>query len=236
MVDTRVDTCQRQSLAHNEGKLSLSRLVVLVETSQTLPSVLFFFATAYCIQFLTKQDPSVIDVNHTRFKRAVFAFPLFYMGHSSQQVNDVFDPVLFTVHFLKNLLCTFNSLQPMKYSYFPLRYKLSRVALGAQEAQLRNSWFATTWQDKVALLGGQYNKISRRFFMQMEFSSRWEKSFVLDHRHQHGRRERWPWINEAQLRNTAPDSRPAWTTDHNQSLQRFAGISSRVYYSFNSSP
>ena len=177
MVDTRVDTCQRQSLAHNEGKLSLSRLVVLVETSQTLPSVLFFFATAYCIQFLTKQDPSVIDVNHTRFKRAVFAFPLFYMGHSSQQVNDVFDPVLFTVHFFKNLLCTFNSLQPMKYSYFPLRYKLSRVALGAQEAQLRNSWFATTWQDKVALLGGQYNTISRRFFMQMEFSSRWEKCF-----------------------------------------------------------
>ena len=49
-------------------------------------------------------------------------------------------------YFFKNLLCAFNSFQPMKNSYFPLRYKLSRVALGAQEAQLRNSWFATTWQ------------------------------------------------------------------------------------------
>ena len=47
-------------------------------------------------------------------------------------------------YFLKNLLCAFNSLQPMKNSYFPLRYKLSRVVLGAQEALLRNSWFATT--------------------------------------------------------------------------------------------
>ena len=49
-------------------------------------------------------------------------------------------------YFLKNLLCAFNSLQPMKNSYFPLRYKLSRVVLGAQEALLRNSWFATTSQ------------------------------------------------------------------------------------------
>ena len=47
-------------------------------------------------------------------------------------------------YFFKNLLCAFNSLQPMKNSYFPLRYKLSRVVLGAQEALLRNSWFATT--------------------------------------------------------------------------------------------
>ena len=31
---------------HNEGKLSLSRLVVLVGTSQTLPSILFFTAFA----------------------------------------------------------------------------------------------------------------------------------------------------------------------------------------------
>ena len=49
-------------------------------------------------------------------------------------------------YFLKNLLCAFNSIQPMKNSYFPLRYKLSRVVLGAQEALLRNSWFATTSQ------------------------------------------------------------------------------------------
>ena len=47
-------------------------------------------------------------------------------------------------YFFKNLLCAFNSSQPMKNSYFPLRYKLSRVVLRAQEALLRNSWFATT--------------------------------------------------------------------------------------------
>ena len=97
-VDTRVDRCQRQSLAHNEGKISLSRLVVLVETSQILPSVLFFFATAYCIQFLTKQDPFVIDVNHTRVQEgSTVRISFANMGNLS---FTVFDPVLFTVQFV----------------------------------------------------------------------------------------------------------------------------------------
>ena len=160
MVDTRVDTCQRQSLAHNEGKLSLSRLVVFLETSQTLPSVLFFFATANCIQFLTKQDPFVIDVNRTRVQEGSIRISFVYKGNSSSTASERrFRPspfqgavrrlrrLLFAVlkfYFFKNLLCAFNSLQPMKNSYFPLRYKLSRVALGAQEVQFRNSWFATT--------------------------------------------------------------------------------------------
>ena len=88
MVDTRVDTCQRQTLAHNEGKISLSRLVVLVETSQTLPSVLSFFATAYCIQFLTKKDPFVIDVNHTRVQEGSIRISFVYMGNSSSTASE----------------------------------------------------------------------------------------------------------------------------------------------------
>ena len=44
LPDASVDT--EAKFVHKEAKLSLSRLVVLVRTSQTLPSILFFTAFA----------------------------------------------------------------------------------------------------------------------------------------------------------------------------------------------
>ena len=56
---------QRQSLAHNEGKRSLSRLVAPVETSQFWPLILFF--TAIVLHCISKKNGVVlIDVNQKR--------------------------------------------------------------------------------------------------------------------------------------------------------------------------
>ena len=44
LLGVKVD--MEAKFVHNEGKLSLSRLVVLLGTSQTLPSILFFTAFA----------------------------------------------------------------------------------------------------------------------------------------------------------------------------------------------
>ena len=75
--------------------LSLSRLVIFVETSQTLPAILFFSATAY------KQTRIVaINETHTRI--------------SCLQARKM----LCAVDYIFNLLGAFNCLQPMKKFVF----------------------------------------------------------------------------------------------------------------------
>ena len=78
-------------LAHNEGKCSLSRLVVRIKTSQTWPSILFFTAIAF-VQLLTKQD---CRDQRFQFERAG-------------------SKMLCVVDYIFNLLCAFNFLRPMK--------------------------------------------------------------------------------------------------------------------------
>ena len=79
--------------------LSLSRLVVFVETSQTLPAILFFTAIAY------KQN-RIVAINETQTLILCF------------QVERAESKMLCAVDYIFNLLCAFNCLQPMKKFVF----------------------------------------------------------------------------------------------------------------------
>ena len=79
--------------------LSLSRLVVFVETSQTLPAILFFTAIAY------KQN-RIVAINETQTLILCL------------QVERARSKMLCAVDYIFNLLCAFNCLQPMKKFVF----------------------------------------------------------------------------------------------------------------------
>ena len=79
--------------------LSLSRLVVFVETSQTLPAILFFTAIAY------KQN-RIVAINETQTRILCL------------QVERARSKMLCAVDYIFNLLCAFNCLQPMKKFVF----------------------------------------------------------------------------------------------------------------------
>ena len=74
----------------------MSRLVVFVETSQTLPPILFFTAIAY-------KQTRIIAVNETRTR-------ILCLQARSE--------MLCAVDYIFNLLCAFNCLQPMKKFMF----------------------------------------------------------------------------------------------------------------------
>ena len=88
-----VDT--EAKFAHNEDKRSLSRLVVFVNTSQTL--------LLHCIQLLTKQD--------CRDRRKPDTDFMFLFERAGNKM-------LCAVDYIFNLLCAFNCLQPMKKFVF----------------------------------------------------------------------------------------------------------------------
>ena len=121
--------------ATTKAILSLSRLVVFVETSQTLPAILSFTAIAY------KQN-RIVAIKETQTLILCL------------QVERARSKMLCAVDDIFNLLCAVNSLQPMKNSYFPLRpellvsSKLSRVALGT-----RMRLFFTPCQESRSLIG-----------------------------------------------------------------------------------
>ena len=75
---------------------ALSRLVVFVETSQTLPAILFFTAIAY-------KQTRIVAVNETQTRI------------SCSQARS---KMLCAVDYIFNLLCAFNCLQPMKKFVF----------------------------------------------------------------------------------------------------------------------
>ena len=77
----------------------MSRLVVFVETSQTLPAILFFTAVAY------KQN-RIVAVNETQTRILCL------------QVERVRSKMLCAVDYIFNLLCAFNCLQPMRKFVF----------------------------------------------------------------------------------------------------------------------
>ena len=77
----------------------MSRLVVFVETSQTLPVILFFTAISY------KQN-RIVAINETQPRI------------SRLQVERARIKMLCAVDYIFNLLCTFNCLQPMKKFVF----------------------------------------------------------------------------------------------------------------------
>ena len=79
--------------------LSLSRLVIFVETSQTLPAILFFTAIAY------KQN-RIVAINETQTLILCL------------QVERARSKMLCAVDYIFNLLCAFNCLQPMKKFVF----------------------------------------------------------------------------------------------------------------------
>ena len=76
--------------------LSLSRLVVFVETSQTLPPILFFSAIAY-------KQTRIVAVNETRTR-------ILCLQARSE--------MLCAADYIFNLLWAFNCLQPMKKFVF----------------------------------------------------------------------------------------------------------------------
>ena len=76
--------------------LSLSRLVIFVETSQTLPAILFFTAIAY-------KQTRIVAINETQTRI------------SCLQARS---KMLCAVDYIFNLLCAFNCLQPMKKFVF----------------------------------------------------------------------------------------------------------------------
>ena len=76
--------------------LSLSRLVVFVETSQTLPAILFFTAIAY-------KQTRIVAINETQTRISCFKAR---------------SKMLCTVDYIFNLLSAFNCLQPMKKFVF----------------------------------------------------------------------------------------------------------------------
>ena len=76
--------------------LSLSRLVVFVETSQTLPAILFFTAIAY-------KQTRIVAIIETQTRI------------SCLQARS---KMLCAVDYIFNLLCAFNCLQPMKKFVF----------------------------------------------------------------------------------------------------------------------
>ena len=88
--------------------LSLSRLVVFVETSQTLPVILFFTAIAY------KQN-RIVAINETQTRI------------SRLQVERARIQIFCAVDYIFNLPCAFNCLQPMKKFVFSVA---SRAAGG----------------------------------------------------------------------------------------------------------
>ena len=110
---------QRQGLAHNEGKLSLSRLVVVVETSQPLPLI------PSSLLLHKKKTGSVCD---RRKSDTVLQF------------DRTGSKILYAVDHVFHLLCAFNYVSSAneKIRIFrcvpePLvRYKLHRVALGTR--------------------------------------------------------------------------------------------------------
>ena len=73
----------------------MSRLVIFVETSQTLPAILFFTAIAY------KQN-RIVAINETQTLILCL------------QVERARSKMLCAVDYIFNLLCAFNCLQPMK--------------------------------------------------------------------------------------------------------------------------
>ena len=77
----------------------MSRLVVFVETSQTLPAILFFTAVAY------KQN-RIVAVNEPQTRILCL------------QVERVRSKMLCAVDYIFNLLCAFNCLQPMRKFVF----------------------------------------------------------------------------------------------------------------------
>ena len=79
--------------------LSLSRLVVFVETSQTLPAILFFTAIAY------KQN-RIVAINETQARILCL------------QVDRARRKMLCAVDYIFNLLCAYNCLQPVRKFVF----------------------------------------------------------------------------------------------------------------------
>ena len=118
-------------LAHNEGKRSLSRLVVLIKTSQTWPSILFFTAIAF-VQLLTKQD---CRDQRLQFKRAG-------------------GKMLCVVDYISNLLCTFNFLQPMKKFVFSIASRATgwlqiKPSGSGDENACNGCFLSPSFQDQV---------------------------------------------------------------------------------------
>ena len=107
--DATVDTeATDKSSAHNEGKTFsfqvIPRLVVFVETSQTLSSVLFF--TAFFFTAIAYEQTRIVAINEnlTRF--------------SYLQVERAGSKMLCAIGCIFNLLCAFNFLQPTKKFVF----------------------------------------------------------------------------------------------------------------------
>ena len=115
---------QRQSLAHNEGKRSLSRLVVPVETSQFWPSVLFF--TAIALYSIAKTGLSWSTLIGNGFH---------VCSWRGQEVKCYAQQIIFLIFSAHSI-----PFSQWKNSYFPLlpeplvRYKLNQVALRTRMA------------------------------------------------------------------------------------------------------
>ena len=91
----------RQGQTSRTTILSLSRLVIFLETSQTLSAILFFTAIAY------KQNRIVL-INETQTRILCL------------QVDRARSKMLCAVDYIFHLLCAFNCLQPMKKFVFPV--------------------------------------------------------------------------------------------------------------------
>ena len=170
-VDTRVDTCQRQRSAQRRQTFFVKARGSRRNFSNITFSSLLL---CYCIlHSVPNKTGSLRDrrKSHTSSRGRYSHFlclhgetrrPPFSRCSSSSSLIRCKSKF----YFFKNLLCAFNSLQPMKNSW-PGRRNRSCAILGLQP------------RDKVALLRGQYNKISRRIFMKMEFSSRKRKVLLF---------------------------------------------------------